>query len=312
MALVRGLLVIGVILSIGSLGFYWFVFKPTLSSMGREQSVLLHRRGELWVRRLAAGAIFLLVAANIIALVHEGSMMSGIPIARVFPVLPVVLTRTHWGTIWVARTVLLAVLILLIRFSLPLTLLFSTGVAVTISLMSHAVDAGNLSLPVAADALHLTSISFWIGGLVPLRFLTGSILKTLDDPEEKRRFLYESLRRFSRIATAAVIMVLLTGLYNAWLHLPDFASVFALMTRSSWAEILRIKHLFVIVTVGMGGVSRFIVLPGLKRAGSDKRFLRIFYLAVALELILAAMTLSCAFLLTQEILPSPIRRTWFW
>jgi putative copper export protein len=259
-----------------------------------------------------AGAVLLLVAANLIALVHEGSMMSGIPVSQVLPVLPVVLTRTHWGAVWVARTVLLAVLIavLLIRFSMPLLLLASMAAAVTISLMSHAVDAGNLSLPVAADSLHLISVSLWIGGLVPLRFLTGSVVRTLDDPEKKRWFLYENLRRFSGIATVAVAIILVTGIYNSLLHLPDFASVFAWMTRGSYGEVLRIKHIFVIATVAMGGVSRLIVLPGLKRARSDERLFRVFYLAVALELILSVMTLACAFLLTQETPQVPMRKIW--
>lgn len=312
MAVVRGLLVTGTVLSVGGLGFYLFVFRPVISSMAGKEATSLQRRAEFWVRRLVIGAVLLLVAANLIALVHEGSMMSGSPVSQVFPALPLVLTRTHWGAVWIARTVLLAILIvvLLIRFSLPLLLLISVGTAVTISLMSHAVDAGNFSPPVIADSLHLISVSLWIGGLVPLRFLTGSIVGTLDDPEKKRWFLYENLRKFSMIATAAVAIILVTGIYNAWLHLPGFASIFAWMTQSSYGEILRIKHIFVIATVAMGGVSRLIVLPGLKRARSDERLFRIFYVAVALELILSLMTLACAFLLTQETPQVPIKKIW--
>jgi putative copper resistance protein D len=300
MSLVRGLLLIGVILLVGGLGFHRFLFEPALSSFPTERASSLRAKGEAFTRRLAWAALLLLFVVNLVALVHEGMMMSGKPLPRVFPLLPTVLMRTHWGAVWIVRTVLLAVLlpVVQIAFSSSLPLLLSVGLALTVSLVSHAVDAGDLSIPVAADAVHLVFVSLWIGGLVPLRFLSRRACESLD-PDRQRLFLIEILRRFSRLALLAVILIYATGIYTAWFHLPNLS----VLGTSAYGQILLAKVFLASGTVGMGGISRFYILPRLKRAGSKERILRMFWAALAVELLVALLTLAAASLLTQATPP---------
>jgi putative copper export protein len=301
MALVRGLLVFGVVLLIGELGFFRFILRPILATMAPDASASLQQTGEKFVRRVVIVALLFLFLVNLAALVHEGTMMSGKDIIQVFPILPVVLTRTHWGAVWIARSLLLAVLIGIAprRFTSTLFLILAVGVAVTVSLISHAVDAGDLSLPVLADAVHLIFVSLWIGGLVPLRFLTRKICRELDLPRQKS-LLLDVLNRFSRMAVAAVALILITGIYAAWLHVPSLAD----LPRKTYGQILLAKSVFAVGTISLGGVSRFIITPCLKRARSTERVIWSFWGVVLVECVVALLTLSLAALLTQAI---PIR-----
>ncbi|HET6369887.1 MAG TPA: CopD family protein [Nitrospiria bacterium] len=301
MALVRGLLVFGVVLLIGELGFFRFIFEPVLDTMPPEASASLRRMGERFVRRVVIGAVLFLFLVNAVALVHEGMMMSGKGVFQVFSLLPVVLTRTHWGGVWIARTLLLTILIGLAprRCTSTLVLILSVGVAVTVSLISHAVDAGDLSLPVLADAVHLIFVSLWIGGLVPLRFLTRKICIGLDLPRQ-RNLLLDILNRYSRMAVTAVVLIIITGVYGAWLHVPSLAD----LTQKAYGEILLAKVAFAVGTMSLGGVSRFIIIPCLKHARSTERVIWSFWGVVLVECVAALLTLSLAALLTQA---PPIR-----
>jgi len=301
MALVRGLLVAGALLSIGAAGFYSLVFRPALSALKNAPGPL-QSDGELRARRLAAWAAVLLAAANVIALFHEGAMMSGRSITDVWPVLPVVLLKTHWGKVWVGRSVILAALagVLIVRLPLAVVLFVSAGAAASISLVSHAVDAGNISLPVAFDAVHIISFSIWIGGLVALRVLAGAAAPGFEGVDGKKRFLYEILRRFSPLAMVSVFLILATGLYAAYLHSPDFL---AIRQTVAYGKILQVKHVFAIAAVALGGVTRFFVMPGLRKAKTGERPLKFLWVAITLELVFAALVLACAALLSQETPP---------
>src|SRR5437879_13750229 len=86
--------------------------------------------------------------------------------------LPLVLTRTHFGAIWISRATVLA---LLLAVSLSRTLpargaglVLSLGIVVTGSLAGHAADWGDLSLAVIVDWLHAVAATAWTGGLVGL------------------------------------------------------------------------------------------------------------------------------------------------
>ncbi len=301
MALVRGLLVAGALLSIGASGFYCLVFAPALSSMKGAASGV-KSAGESRARMLAAWASILFMAANAVSLFHEASMMSGLPVLKTLPALPIVLLRTHFGMVWLLRTTLLAALIIAVAVRLPMVviLFLSASAASTISLVSHAADAGNLSLPTAADTLHVLMISLWLGGLTTMCAVAGRAMRGFDGLEARKRFLYEVLSRFSHLATVSVVVVLATGIYAAHLHLPGFL---AITQPSTYGKILRAKHIFAVATIGAGGVSRFFVLPGLKKAGTNGRLFRVFWAALAFEMAFAAATIAFAAVLSQEMPP---------
>src|SRR4030095_5838459 len=95
-------------------------------------------------------------------------------------------------------------------FFLPLPLLPSR------SFTSHAVAVKeDTMVVVAADTAHLIATGLWGGGLLALfwvlyRGVKGSALPL--------SWAAETVRRFSWLALGSVAVLVLTGLYQSWIH----------------------------------------------------------------------------------------------
>jgi len=90
---------------------------------------------------------------------------------------------------------------------------------VTLTQQSHAAAEGYL-LPFAADWLHLVAASVWMGGLLGFPVLLIGPLRAV--PTETRvKLLGRTVRRFSKIATLAVMTLIITGTYAILLHVPS-------------------------------------------------------------------------------------------
>ena len=109
---------------------------------------------------LVAGAAELLLRARTMA---GGDLGSGLA------AVPTVLTRTHFGGVWIARgAALLALLVLVGRRTRAAWITALGGglaVACTTTLVGHAADRGDLSLRTLIDWLHVVAATVWTGGL---------------------------------------------------------------------------------------------------------------------------------------------------
>src|SRR5690348_4470699 len=142
---------------------------------------------------------------------------------------PLVLSRTHFGAIWIARLVLIAASLVVAavaaRGARAVALALAIGVALTSALSGHAADWGDVTPSVLLDWLHVLAASLWIGGLAAL--------------------------------TLAVL--LLSGIYNAWVQLPDVAA----FRDTPYGRVLLAKIALVIALVALGATSRYTLLPRL-------------------------------------------------
>ncbi|MFN8530063.1 MAG: hypothetical protein U0670_15800 [Anaerolineae bacterium] len=92
----------------------------------------------------------------------------------------------------------------------------------TMTLGSHA--AGSLTLgwiAVFSDWLHGMATGLWAGGAAALALIVPAALQPLQgDP--RRAALLAALRRFTRVATVGLVIVIATGIYNAlnWITEP--------------------------------------------------------------------------------------------
>lgn len=93
----------------------------------------------------------------------------------------------------------------------------------TLSWLSHAAAEGR-SLPLLADWVHLVSGSLWTGGLLGFPLVLLGPLRAMS-PDERGKLLRAAVRRFSRVATAAVLVLGATGLYAILLHVPDLRAL---------------------------------------------------------------------------------------
>jgi copper transport protein len=93
----------------------------------------------------------------------------------------------------------------------------------TLTQQSHAA-AEEYPLPFAADCLHVVAASLWMGGLLGFPILLAGPLRVVPG-ETRARLFRRSVRRFSKVATIAVMVLVTTGLYAALLHVPNLSAL---------------------------------------------------------------------------------------
>lgn len=169
--------------------------------------------------------------------------------------LSLLLTATPWGTSWSAA-VLTSVLAL---FGFALTgrwrrtgwVLATLGilpVAVFPARTGHANGVETFrEFSLAADALHVLGAGLWLGGLVVLLFLVAKVRKSTpeDAPGTAVPALVDS---FSHVARLGVFLLVSTGLFASWRHLPNLSALYS----SGYGRTLLLKLLLVGIALSLG------------------------------------------------------------
>lgn len=246
-------------------------------------------------RWIVAWAVMVLLAGGATLVVRAGVMAGG-RLDLAVRALPAVLTRTHFGTIWLVR--LAAALAFVLVWPRPLRAARAAGallvlaIALSTSLTGHAADAGDLTLSVLADGVHVVASAAWVGGLLAL---AAVVLRPAD--AWPCRITANVGRRFSRLAGLCLALVVLTGGYNAWTEVPSRA---ALVT-TVYGRALIGKIVVVLAIAALGALNRFRVLPALSAtdapaAPAPRRLVAY----VTREALLGIVVLACTAVLTES------------
>ncbi len=208
-------------------------------------------------------------------------------------------TDTRFGKAFIAMTLGFAVVAAFVYLSwllersallwpaLALALAFASG----LSLSGHdAVDPGSSWKTQAADWVHLSAASLWIGGLVTLAVAVWPVA-----PELR----HEAFVRFSRLAVALVGLVLAAGIYLSIVRLPQLSDLWT----EEYGQVLLVKTALVVVVLGWGAVHHFVVRPAL--AGAGDGFLTRVGRSVVGESVAAMTVLLAAAVLVDSKPPSP-------
>ncbi len=253
-------------------------------------------------RRLASWGrtcVVVLLVTSASELLLRACTMAGGELVAGLGAVPAVLARTHFGTVWIARLVVLVGLLALIgrrsRAARTLAWGLALALAFTTALVGHAADRGDLSPAVLVDWLHVTAAAVWTGGLF---CLAAVVLR--EARHWPRARLAGSLGRFSTLAGVCLVAVVASGVFNAWEQLGALDAVWT----TTYGAILGVKILLVATVAGLGAANRFTVLPRL-RAGTfppgraELRLARY----VAWEAALALLVFGCTALLTESTPP---------
>lgn len=307
MTLFRWLDIIGIVVCVGSIGFWRLIFLPSIQILSDgEKRTRLEEAEFFHTERVIFFALVYLFILHLLTLVHQAEMMSGLPLSEIIPVLPLVLKRTHFGLIWIIKLFLLFFLFVFTRFRMKVhpTLLLGMGslLCLTGSLAGHAVSRNPFFGIILSDWFHYTAVVIWIGGLFPLRWIAGKSARLLE-PERLGAFLEKTLAVFSRWAVICVMIILTTGMINAvgYLGWRDTFNV-------PYGRVLLSKLVLVGIVLSLGAVSRFYILPSfrkIKEGGMMKgsELERRFKYAVTIEIGFAVLVLILAALLTQTSPP---------
>lgn len=140
------------------------------------------------------------------------------------------------------------------------------------------------------DALHLSLVAIWIGGLASL------ILALKDRPGAR----VEAVRRFSIVAAASVPVLLAAGLLSALIQIPDVDG----LVDTDWGLVFIAKIVVLLALFSAAAANAFLLRPRDADAdGQDEDLARRFRRFMRIEAVLGLIVIVVSAVLTQ--LPSP-------
>ncbi len=227
----------------------------------------------LW--NLFCYGLAVLIGCALVGLIARSMEMSGQPVSKISAVLPLVLFKTHYGTVWLVRIgalVLLAAAKTVVRYRdrllfLILMLVIALVVSMTSSASGHGSDAGDFSVPEIMDWIHLIAACLWGGGLMVLSF---SVLPDLIGRNlGAAPLISRTAQRFSALAGAAVALIVITAIYNFWAYVRGVSE----MAGSPYGLAVAVKILLLLVLLNLGGFNRYVSVPLLQEwAGEAPEF----------------------------------------
>ncbi len=211
-------------------------------------------RRSLLVGARAALLVFLGVA--VLALLVQGAKLQrGFPAAEL---LWRYLTMAQSGKVWLAREVYAAALALCLWLlskkdatANPVRLLavLALPLLASRSLTSHAVAVRDETLiAVSSDALHLIVTALWAGGLIALWRVLRLAAKQLNQPLQWTATI---VNRFSCFALISVLLLVITGVYQSWIHVGSFTT----LMNTDYGNVLLLKLLLFSAMLGIGALN---------------------------------------------------------
>ncbi|HEY4846760.1 MAG TPA: CopD family protein, partial [Methylocella sp.] len=150
---------------------------------------------------------------------------------------------------------------------------------------SHPVSLDQQIAGLSASIAHRLALGVWLGGLPTLILLIGAG----PVPDDTRRLAAVILRRFSRLATVAMSVILVSGAFLTWYLVRNFPALIG--TEYGRLLILKLALLGGIFVIA-GGLQRHL-LPMLEAKPSDPTF-RTYASRVKLETLLAILIVVVA------------------
>lgn len=237
----------------------------------RATALAWHARTLRGARRLTV----LLLVSGVAALAYQSAVVIGRPAAALDPADWLkLLGQSRFGTVWLVRhglLLLLAALLLLREHERSgadwalvrgeAWLLAAVG-AGAMAWAGHAAAVEPAALTAALlDALHLIAAGTWFGALLPLAGLLRAA--SAEAGADARPFAVLAVRRFSRLALAAMLAVVATGLGNAWFQVGSAPALVG--TPYGWLLLLKIALLIPVLVLAQQ--SRRHLLPRLSGDG---------------------------------------------
>ncbi|MFN8122728.1 MAG: CopD family protein [Thermoleophilia bacterium] len=168
------------------------------------------------------------------------------------------------------------------------------------SWMGHASSGNDVTLNIGADMVHNAATAAWIGGLLGLvAYLlpAGAAL----DAADRVRLVAQGVIRFSTLATVAVALLVITGVYRALAEVGEPGN----LLDTGYGVALLVKLGIFVVMLAAGGYNRFVLHPRLERAalglpGGEAAAADRLAASVRAELVLAGLLLVAVAVLVSN------------
>lgn len=225
---------------------------------------------------IAAGSAAVLTVASAATLIFTYVDVSGLPFsgdASFGAGLAQFVTEIELGQLWFIELLLAAattVLAFAVRDRRLVLLVLIAGLATTLPLaqQGHAAGASGHSQAVNSLLVHLIGAAVWLGGLLTLVFVAGTV-------DRKRLSLLAS--RYSTLALLAFIGVSASGVVSAWLRVGSLDALFG----TGYGILVILKTVSLIALGVFGAVQRTWLIP---RIADSTRGQRAFVWFITAEL----------------------------
>src|SRR5271166_1833599 len=295
---VRALDYVSIALMIGGLAFSLIAWLPALLSVASaEPAWRAAARGfAVRLRRLLLAAVVLGFAVSVLGILLQGASAAGVSLWTSLKHAVVQSTlESRFGEVWGLRAIDWLLLGLAVALSgvlrggglparpaaspgeepgstLPtrppagevraVALLIVCGayLAITPALAGHASIQSPVAVFFPSDVLHVLAASVWVGGIACLLLALPAATRQLESVD-RSRLLLATLTRFSPLALAAVIVIAVTGVVQAYI---DVRSLSAPL-HSTYGTLIIAKTVLLALLISLGWVNRERVLPALRR-----------------------------------------------
>lgn len=201
-------------------------------------------------------------AGSCFDLLARSATLADLPPMEALGVVPRVLTETDFGRLWLWRAgawfVVLAAGLWIVRSGWAVRPSVVVGFvtlmsALWLSATGHAGEQGVLSLPNFMNWLHLVGMALWGGPVILYAFLVLPGLRAAAIPAD----IAAVSQRLSSIATLALALVLVSGVYNSWKQLGALEPLWT----TDYGRILLVKLALVLAMLGIGAYNRVRLVP---------------------------------------------------
>jgi copper transport protein len=234
----------------------WRMFVPPVeqdeSNIFKELRQQEERRFE---RIFAIPVLVITFLANLGVLIGQGLVIASGKALSLSMLLGLA-SNGRFGTYWTVReiVIVLALLVAIYTFLAKkrseiinsaiawINLLLALGLLIAMTLSGHAAATNNniLVFAVLVDWLHLLAASLWVGGMM---YIATTYLPTLRgcSLQERTASLLSVLPRYSPLAITGVIIMAVSGPFNATIHMSSWEQLFS----TAYGRALVVKVLLV-------------------------------------------------------------------
>jgi copper transport protein len=277
------------------------VFEPLFGKSNAEGRRIASARA----RNVALGAAIVLLVGTLYGALAQAAVAGDVPLWGTFgqPLVDL-LSRGRFAVLWWARLGLVVLALVLVSWRgvrgwSGLVALAAGAVALlTSSLNSHAAALlSGAYLGIAFDWIHFLGVAAWIGGLVSIVFVLPLAVQRSESAGD--RVLAQAVARFSALALLAVVVIIVSGTFQAWLEVGSWEGLLSTV----YGHTLLTKIGLLLVVLAVAAFNLFVARPQLaalatRQAATASTLARRFSTAVRAEVALLGAVLIAAAILT--------------
>jgi copper transport protein len=229
---------LGVVFWVGAQLWRTFVLELA-ENENQEQRAIQQRAEQRFDRVFSLPILLVILLANIYILLGQGLLLTGGNWAQALSpaILSGLINNGRFSTFWIMREIVVLIALSIALYTLfskqrpriinaliPwLNLVLGLALLIAITLSGHAAATSSTIIvyAVLVDWLHLLSASLWIGGMLYIALVYLPVLRG-SPQEEHTQSLLNTLDRFSPLALTGVVIMAVSGPFNATVHMTSW------------------------------------------------------------------------------------------